>query len=64
MRELSLINDVLVVDLEDAWMLECPLESSCYLLNEPEGLHPNSAGYDFIADTISSTVVPEPEEEE
>ena len=50
-RDLANINNVLFADVEEAFDITCSGDE-CYLLNLPEGLHPNVKGYDAMAQTI------------
>jgi lysophospholipase L1-like esterase len=56
-RDLSRVNDIPFVDAERAWSVTCPDIETCSLYNLPEGLHPNSVGYDALAQTIAATLV-------
>jgi len=51
-RELSALNRVAFADLEQRFLTDCPDLSSCQLYNIPEGLHPNTVGYDVIAEEV------------
>lgn len=51
-RDLGQINDLTVADVEGRFLTDCPDLPSCALLNIPEGLHPNTAGYDALADVM------------
>jgi lysophospholipase L1-like esterase len=51
-RDLGIINDLKVADVEQRFLTDCPDLRSCSLLNLPEGLHPNTAGYDVLAEVI------------
>jgi len=55
-RDLAYINDLPLADLERAWFSTCDDISYCNLFNVPEGLHPNSRGYDVIAQTIAASL--------
>lgn len=59
-RNISAINNLDFVDLDIAFKTSCPVIEVCPFLNLPEGLHPNSEGYDFIARTIAEVVLGEP----
>ena len=50
-------NSVPIADVDRAWRTTCDKLPDCNLLNLPEGLHPNSRGYDVIAQTILATLV-------
>lgn len=56
-RELGLVNQVHVVDGERMWDTLCPDLGSCSLYNRPEGLHPNSKGYDALAQTVAAVML-------
>lgn len=58
-RELTAVNDLLLVDLETAFVQSCPSSFSCPLINAPEGLHPNTDGYDLIARVITEAITGE-----
>jgi lysophospholipase L1-like esterase len=51
-RDIASLNDVAVADLEKRFQTDCPELSSCALYNIPEGLHPNTSGYDVVAEVI------------
>ena len=55
-RELSVTNSVPYADVEQKFITDCPELQSCALYNIPEGLHPNTAGYDAIASVISAAL--------
>lgn len=48
-RDLGLINALPVVDIESVFYIACPELATCNYYNLPEGLHPNTLGYDAIA---------------
>ncbi|HMO02209.1 MAG TPA: SGNH/GDSL hydrolase family protein [Oligoflexia bacterium] len=54
---LTSINDIRVVDVKLAWETTCQDRLNCELYNLPEGLHPNSRGYDVIAQTVLAALV-------
>lgn len=56
-QELAFINDLRVADLERAWRTTCVNKEECELYNLPEGLHPNSKGYDVMAQTILAALL-------
>lgn len=58
-REIGVVNEMDVIDIESAWKRACPVAEDCSLLNRPEGIHPNTAGYDFISDIILPILVGE-----
>ena len=53
-RELVILNSVPLVDLDVMFRTACPILSTCSYYNLPEGLHPNSLGYDAIASTMAN----------
>ncbi len=55
-QQVAAQHGLTVIELESAWNTECPQETSCSLLNTPEGLHPNSDGYDFMAELVATTL--------
>ncbi|MCB0330230.1 MAG: SGNH/GDSL hydrolase family protein [Bdellovibrionales bacterium] len=63
-RELGATNDVTVVDVEVAFQEACPDLDECTLLNRPEGLHPNTSGYDLIGKIVAEAILGEPLEED
>ncbi|MCB0337836.1 MAG: SGNH/GDSL hydrolase family protein, partial [Bdellovibrionales bacterium] len=56
-RFLASVNETLLADIEMGFDQECPNTGSCYLLNRPEGLHPNTAGYNFIAEVVGDATI-------
>ena len=55
-REIAALNDVPLADTAKAFTNACG-SSDCFLLNRPEGLHPNSAGYDVISEVVAATLL-------
>jgi len=55
-RELAGVNDLVVADVEQKFITDCPDMESCMYYNLPEGLHPNTSGYDAIAEVISASL--------
>jgi lysophospholipase L1-like esterase len=55
-RELAIINSVALADIERAWDSTCPDLESCSLYNRPDGLHPNTRGYDAVAQVFLATL--------
>jgi lysophospholipase L1-like esterase len=53
-RELAAINDIPLVDVEALWRSTCPELESCDLYNLPEGLHPNTKGYDALSQMVAA----------
>lgn len=58
-RELGVINSVPVADIERVFAEQCALADPCPLYNIPEGLHPNTLGYDLMADEFLSVLATE-----
>jgi lysophospholipase L1-like esterase len=56
-RELAAINEVPLADVETLWHSTCPELESCDLYNLPEGLHPNTKGYDALAQIFAATLL-------
>lgn len=56
-RAVAAANDIRVADVELAWKTTCENADACELYNIPEGLHPNSRGYDVIAQVISAALL-------
>ena len=48
-RDVAAYNLVPVVDIEALFYAGCPVYAECAYYNRPEGLHPNTLGYDVIA---------------
>jgi lysophospholipase L1-like esterase len=53
-RQLGVMNNVPVIDLEQGFLKDCPDLSTCPYYNLPEGLHPNTVGYDAIARMVAA----------
>lgn len=53
-RRLGAINDIPVIDLEQGFIRDCPDLLTCSYYNLPEGLHPNTVGYDAITKMIAT----------
>ena len=51
-RHIAAINELSLVDLERVWQTTCDDIDSCNLYNLPDGLHPNTLGYDAIAQAV------------
>jgi lysophospholipase L1-like esterase len=56
LRELAQINSTALADVEQHFIDSCPDLTTCKLYNLPEGLHPNTLGYDAIVDVVSSAL--------
>lgn len=56
-RELAFVNDLRFADIDRAWRTTCKNKEKCELYNLPDGLHPNSVGYDVIAQTMLSSML-------
>ena len=56
-RKLAAANTVPYADIERAWSTSCGSAPGCELLCSPEGLHPDTKGYDVIAQTITATLL-------
>lgn len=55
-ERLAFFNLVPIADVARAWKTTCVSQTACRLLNVPEGLHPNTLGYDVMAQTILATL--------
>lgn len=55
-RDLASVNNVALADIERKFATSCPDMTVCSLYNLPEGLHPNTAGYDAIAEVVKATL--------
>ena len=51
-RDLAQANSLSFIDVERAWRNTCAGEFQCPLYNLPEGLHPNTQGYDVLSQII------------
>lgn len=56
-REIALYNQIPLVDLERVWQTTCVNQNQCELYNVPEGLHPNSLGYEAIAQATAAALL-------
>lgn len=52
LRDLARINQVVLADAAFAWTTTCVSASACELFVRPNGIHPNSGGYDILAQTV------------
>ncbi len=57
LREISVFNDLPLADVEHAFNNTCDVTDSCFLLNLPEGLHPNVIGYDVQGEVIMAALL-------
>jgi len=55
-RTLAFVNDVPLADVYQAFANTCEL-GNCKLLGLPEGLHPNTSGYDVMGEMVISTLL-------
>ncbi len=55
-RELAQINSLSLADVNKAFSNTCNV-GDCRLLNNPEGLHPNIAGYDVMGETVTASLL-------
>jgi lysophospholipase L1-like esterase len=55
-RGLGAMNGILVIDLEQDFLRDCPDLSTCPYYNLPEGLHPNTVGYDALTRMIATAI--------
>ncbi len=55
-RELASCNEISLADVLHAYENTCRI-NDCYLLNLPEGLHPNTAGYDVMSEVIMAALL-------
>lgn len=51
-RDVTRLNNVKFTDFERLWNTVCPSPERCSLVNKPEGLHPNTRGYDGMAQLV------------
>ncbi len=54
-RHVALVNGLAMADVFHAFRNTCDIED-CYLLNLPEGLHPNTKGFDIMAEAVLAAV--------
>jgi len=55
-RQVGAMNDITVIDLEQGFLRDCPDLSTCSYYNLPEGLHPNTVGYDAITSMVATAI--------
>lgn len=53
-RDLAAVNKVPLADSDRGFRYLCP-QARCSLLNLPEGLHPNTKGYDVMGEVVTAT---------
>jgi lysophospholipase L1-like esterase len=56
LKDLAQINDTPYADVRRGFLNTCGGGSSCFLLNEPEGVHPNTSGYDVVAEILIASL--------
>jgi lysophospholipase L1-like esterase len=56
-RDLARVNDVLLVDVAQAFKDACPVLDQCRFLNIPEGLHPNRTGYEALGQLVAGSLL-------
>lgn len=54
--ELAAVNEIPLADVNHAYSNTCNL-GECYLLNLPEGVHPNNAGYTVYGEVVMATLL-------
>ena len=54
---LGFVNDVAIADIDRAWETTCINQEECELYNIPDGIHPNTTGYDVMAHTVLSALL-------
>ncbi len=57
LRTLAAVNEIPFADIERGYLNTCGGDSDCFLLNRPEGLHPNETGYDVSAEVILASLL-------
>ena len=55
-RKAAALNNIRLADINKAYLNTCSL-GTCYLLNRPEGLHPNIEGYDVSGEVIIASLL-------
>lgn len=55
-RQLATLNTLALSDVEQTFFEGCTQLSTCAYYNLPEGLHPNTPGYDAITDTMAAAL--------
>ena len=54
---LGIVNNMRVADVDRAWETTCINQQECELYNIPDGVHPNTTGYDVMAQTVLSSLL-------
>ena len=54
---LGIVNNIRVADIDRAWETTCINQTECELYNIPDGIHPNTVGYDVMAHTVLSALL-------
>jgi len=54
--DLADLNEVTYANIDATFRNSCDAKEGCYLLNQPEGLHPNIKGYDGMAEVIVASL--------
>lgn len=57
MRNVAALNGVPLVAVDHAWATTCENKEACELFCLPDGLHPNTKGYDVMAQTVAATLL-------
>ena len=55
-RARASLNQIPMVDIERAWDTTCQDKAECELFNIPDGIHPNTKGYDVVAHTVMAAL--------
>lgn len=55
-RQLATLNSLALSDVEQTFFEGCTQLSTCAYYNLPEGLHPNTPGYDAITDAMAAAL--------
>ena len=55
-RDVAASNSLPLVDIETLFQTGCPVYDDCEYYNRPEGLHPNTVGYNAIAAEMASVL--------
>lgn len=56
-QDIASVNEISLIELERAWRNTCQNKMECELYNSPEGLHPNTKGYDVISQVVAAKFV-------